>query len=170
MRIRPAIRRGLDELEDVEDDAGSLFATIGMDFSNVVPTSRQARHWDAFDEGVILVADVANAGLAGFIAVEPLDDGAHVQELSVRRANQGRGLGRRLMGEAERWAREQGYPSLTLTTFRDVPWNAPFYASHGFIEVPPDAMPPGLKGARAEETSRGLDRVGHRVAMRKSLV
>tara|TARA_R110002167_G_scaffold259854_3_gene466369 strand:+ start:244 stop:756 length:513 start_codon:yes stop_codon:yes gene_type:complete len=169
VRIRPAIRRDLDQLEDVEDDAGALFQTLGFDFSNVAPASRQSRYWDAFDDGIIMVAEVPPAGVAGFIAIAPLDDGAHILELSVRRASQKRGLGGRLMAAAETWAREQGFPALTLTTFRDVPWNAPFYARLGFAEVAVDAERPGLQDERAREIARNLDDVAPRLAMRKAL-
>jgi GNAT superfamily N-acetyltransferase len=169
VHIRPAIRRDLDELEDVEDDAGSLFADVGFDFAAVQPISRQARYWDAFDDGAIFVADVPHVRLAGFVALAPLDAGAHVLELSVRRANQKRGLGRRLMAAGEDWARAQAFGELTLTTFRDVPWNAPFYARLGFGPLEPGAERPGLAEERRQETARGLDAVGARIAMRKAL-
>ena len=39
--------------------------------------------------------------------------------------------------EVVAWAAEHGYDALTLATYRDVPWNGPFYASEGFVEVGP---------------------------------
>lgn len=159
----------MDELEDVEDDSARLFANIGLNFDSVAPASRQARFWHAFDDGAIMVVDAPPASVAGFVAVFPLDEEAFVAQLSVRRANQGRGLGRRLMLSAEQWARDQEFAGLTLTTFRDVAWNAPFYASLGFSEVAADATRPGLKAEREHETARGLDAVGPRIAMRKPL-
>ena len=170
VRIRPAIRRDLDDLEEVEDDAGTLFASVGYDFSGVRPASRQARYWDAFDEGAIFVADVPHVGLSGFIALAPLDNGAHVLELSVRRGSQRRGLGRKLMTAGEDWARAQGFGELTLTTFRDVSWNAPFYGRLGFTEVETGAQQPGLAEERRLEIERGLDSAGPRIAMRKALM
>jgi hypothetical protein len=56
---------------------------------------------------------------------------------------------------------------MTLSTFADVPWNAPFYARHGF-ETFAD-LGPGLHGYRATEVSIGLDRLGTRVVMRRVL-
>lgn len=159
----------MDELEDVDDDSAWLFANIGMNFTGVRPSSRQARFWRAFDDGVIMVADVPPVGVAGFVAVMPLDDEAFVLQLSVRRANQGRGVGRKLMTGIEDWARGQGLSGMTLTTFRDVPWNAPFYASLGYSEIAADKSRPGLMAERALETERGLDAVGPRLAMRKPL-
>lgn len=169
MRFRSAIRRDLDELEDVDDASADVFRGIGYDFSSVVPASRQARFWRAFDDGIILVADIPHANLAGFAAVLPVDEDAHVLQLSVRRANQGKGVGRRLMQHVEEWARREGYPGMTLTTFRDVAWNAPFYASLGFVEIAADDSRPGLKEEREQEVRRGLDAIGPRLAMRKPL-
>ena len=37
---------------------------------------------------------------------------------------------------------EAGYPRITLSTFRDVPWNRPFYERRGFRVVDPGGLPP----------------------------
>ncbi len=44
-----------------------------------------------------------------------------------------------------------------LTTFRDVPWNMPFYARLGFDEVAPNELTPALRAVLADEARRGLD-------------
>jgi hypothetical protein len=56
---------------------------------------------------------------------------------------------------------------MTLTTFRDVPWNAPFYARRGFAEVLDPS--PGLAAVRDRERSLGLDAAGPRIVMRRTL-
>ena len=38
------------------------------------------------------------------------------------------------------WARAQGCQLLTLTTYRDVPWNAPYYTRLGFRECALDQL------------------------------
>jgi hypothetical protein len=53
-----------------------------------------------------------------------------------------------------------------LTTFRDVPWNMPFYARVGFEVIPPEQLSPALCSVVEEESRRGLDRT-RRVAMRR---
>jgi len=63
------------------------------------------------------------------------------------------------------WATSQGYEAVTLTTFRDVPWNSPFYTRLGFGTVEDPAL--GLSHIR--EQAIGLDDLGPRVAMRKDL-
>ncbi len=53
---------------------------------------------------------------------------------------------------------------MTLCTFADVPFNAPFYASCGFEE----STRPGqsLAALRIHEAQLGLDDLGRRIVMR----
>ncbi|MFK8332988.1 GNAT family N-acetyltransferase [Pseudomonas sp. BJa5] len=68
----------------------------------------------------------------GFICTEAMGHNLHIVELSVAQAYQGLGYGRQLIAAVCDWAGTQGFNALTLTTFTDVPWNAPFYARLGF--------------------------------------
>ena len=53
-------------------------------------------------------------------------------------------------------AERAGLRGVTLTTFRDVPWNAPFYRRLGFEVLDPEDLTPGLAAAFADEARRGL--------------
>jgi hypothetical protein len=66
-------------------------------------------------------------------------------------------------------ARARGHAAITLTTFRDVAWNGPWYARNGFAVVDDPDQEPELRAIRASETARGLDALP-RVAMRRVLV
>ncbi len=88
------------------------------------------------EEGNLLVAVAPDGKVVGFAAFWPLDGLAHLCELDVHPDHGGRGLGRRLIAAGEAWARGQGMPAMTLATFVDVPWNAPFYARLGFVHYP----------------------------------
>jgi hypothetical protein len=66
------------------------------------------------------------------------------------------------------WAARSGHADITLTTFRDVPWNMPFYASLGFDEIPAGELSTALLLIVADETRRGLD-PARRVVMRRAL-
>ena len=65
------------------------------------------------------------------------------------------------------WAAEQGYPEITLATYRDLPWNGPFYASEGFVERGPVDVFLRAHGLPPEEPVMG--RFGARVLMVRSL-
>jgi hypothetical protein len=60
-----------------------------------------------------------------------------------------------------------GYPAATVTTFADVPWNAPFFRRRGFVEI--TELTPELAERRDWERAVGLDGVGPRVVMRRDL-
>ena len=117
---------------------------------------RQGRLWVAREEETPV----------GFAHVELLEaDVAHLTELDVHPEHGRRGLGRRLVRAVGAWAAATGYHAVTLTTFRDVPWNAPFYARLGFVEIPPAELSPALDAVLRHEALAGIDRA-RRVAMR----
>ena len=66
------------------------------------------------------------------------------------------------------WAQARGYPAATLSTFRDVPWNGPFYRNHGFRDLPPAEWTPGMPAILDKEARHGLC-VQARVFMRREL-
>jgi len=104
----------------------------------------------------------------GFAAVILLDRQAHLQEIDVLPEHGRLGLGRALLVQVIQWAQAMNFSSLTLTTFRHLAWNAPFYASLGFAEVPDTDIGPQLRNALAGEAYEGLD-PDKRVAMRLDL-
>jgi len=102
----------------------------------------------------------------GFAHVKLLEPGAaHLAELDVHPEHGRRGVGRRLVEQVCRWAERQGCLAVTLTTFRDVAWNMPFYARVGFEEVPRAECTPALSSVLQDEARRGLDPM-RRVAMK----
>lgn len=90
------------------------------------------------------------------MVAETLGASLFIAELSLYLEWQGKGIGRRLMGYVAGQAREKGYTSLTLTTFRDVPWNAPLYARLGFEMLADETLPAMLRQKREEEAAHGL--------------
>jgi GNAT superfamily N-acetyltransferase len=76
--------------------------------------------------------------------------------VDVLRAYQGQGIGRRLLATAAGFAQARGLKALSLTTFRNVPWNAPFYASYGFREWDPAEAPAGIRQKLTYEAAQGL--------------
>jgi GNAT superfamily N-acetyltransferase len=105
---------------------------------------------------------------AGYVLVDDVDDQAHVEQVSVDPAWSRRGLGRMLLDHVAAVARREGRTSVTLTTFQDVPWNAPYYARCGFRALAPDELGPGLRAVRDSEAAHGLD-PETRVCMRREV-
>lgn len=102
----------------------------------------------------------------GFVHVSLLRSGVpHLEEIDVHPSHGQRGLGRRLVTAACEWTARNSHPHLTLTTFREVPFNMPFYASCGFEEIPPPELDRELVDIVEGEARRGLLR-SLRVVMR----
>ena len=106
-------------------------------------------------KGHSLVAHVGEA-MAGFLVAEPFRRELHIWEMDVLPAYQRRGIGAGLVRAAMIDARNTGFNALTLTTFRDLAWNAPFYARLGFAEVTALDAHLRLAGELANEVDDGL--------------
>lgn len=106
-------------------------------------------------KGHCLVAHVGQT-MAGFLVAEPFRRELHIWEMDVAPQFQLRGIGAGLVRAAQIDARNTGIRALTLTTFRDVAWNGPFYARLGFEEVTAIDAHPRLAGELANETGKGL--------------
>ena len=130
--IRRPTNHDLPILRDIERAAGEAFRTIGMpEIADDEPLpldvlaayAAAGRAWVAADPGgppvAYLIADVVDANL-------------HIEQVSVHPRAARRGIGRRLIEHAADHAREHGLTGLTLTTFAEVPWNAPYYGRCGF--------------------------------------
>jgi len=90
---------------------------------------------------------------------------AHLEEVDVHPDHARRGLGRRLVQTVCAWATSHGFDAVTLTTFRHLPWNMPFYAQLGFEALATDEVSAALRSVIDDEMRRGLD-PARRVVMR----
>jgi len=164
-RIRLAAIAELPELQNIERTAAGLFATAGLaDIAESEPTPLKilGRHQAA---GRVWVAADDRDRPVGFAIVAVLDGCGYLQELSVHPAHGRRGLGTRLVGEVCRWAKHRGYPAVTLSTFGDLPWNAPFYQKLGFRILREAELTPGLLAVRTAQAKAGFP-VERRVFMK----
>lgn len=161
--VLPIVRRAepsdLAMLPEIDERAESLFHVSGMQLPEI-PFPVDALH----ESKAVFVAGLPPVG---FVQVDEVDGIAHVQELAVIPSHMRQGIGSALLDRACEWARSTGYRAITLTTYAEVAWNAPFYASRGFVEL--DSLTPELAELRDWERDMGLDAVGRRVAMRREL-
>ena len=104
----------------------------------------------------LLVAVEAHAPIA-FAMFRPVEDSLYVEQIDVLPAFAGRRIGAALLDAVADRARDAGLARLTLSTFRDVPWNAPWYRRLGFADIADGALTPALLEIRREHLARGLD-------------
>lgn len=115
-------------------------------------------------EGLLFVAVDDEDQPFGFLAGVMKDGSVHIAEIDVVRRRQKQGVGRRLMEAAIAAARTQGAAGVTLTTDRQVAFNAPFYASIGFCMLNDEDRPTVLTQILENEFAHGAD-PARRVAM-----
>ena len=153
--VRVAGAADLAQLPAVEAAADELFVPLGI---TDLPAPGSPEQW-AHAWRVL----VAGRPVHGFAVLELLDGAVHLEQLSVHPAHGRRGVGGALLAGCLAHARAHGTDRVTLLTYAEVPWNAPYYARHGW-RVTAD-LTPGLRALRRREVELGLDRHGTRVAM-----
>ncbi|MES2094671.1 MAG: GNAT family N-acetyltransferase [Actinomycetota bacterium] len=163
--VRQATADDLELLEAIENEADALFATV---FSRVGWRPAPTYTKPSQQRGFILVAsDTPGSDPIGFAHVLEVLGSGHLEQLSVTPSAARRGHGRALVEAVKSESRLRRCKRVTLRTFADVPWNAPFYSSCGFIERDPDSD--FLRDLLAAEQQRGLG-YGRRVQMNFDLV
>lgn len=166
--VRQAIRADLPLLPDIERAAARLFPAEDIPPHLYEQATPIADFEKAHAAGLLWVAADEASNPVGFAHLVPMDQHIHLEELDVHPAHGRRGLGRKLVTATLDWARAQGYPAMTLTTFRHVPWNAPFYETLGFLPLDESDLSQSLREEIDWEVGQGLDRE-KRVAMRCAL-
>jgi GNAT superfamily N-acetyltransferase len=168
VHIRAAAEADLPVMQEIERAAGAVFAEIGMrEIADDEPLPLE--ELAGFQEGgrAWVAEDGAGRPVAYLIA-DLVDGNVHIEQVSVHPVAARQGIGRRLLEHAAAYATARGASALTLTTFAEVPWNAPYYARCGFRVVPDSDLSPGLNDIRSREIAHGLYR-WPRVTMRRPL-
>lgn len=151
--VRAARQSELLLLPAIERSGEAMFAGQGITFPAGPMVIEELISYGA----EILVAGDPPVGFAGLVR---LDGGLHLEQISVDAAHGRRGIGTRLLQAVL----ARGEP-LTLVTFRDIPWNAPWYARHGFTELSAPQWGPELSAHWQKEIDAGLHLLGPRIVM-----
>ncbi|TJZ49435.1 GNAT family N-acetyltransferase [Streptomyces piniterrae] len=158
----------LPALRGIERAAGEPFRALGMAAiaDDEPPSTAELTRYQRVGRALAAYDTEDGSGQpVGYLLWEPVDGCAHVEQVSVHPDHAHRGIGRALIDRA---GQDSGLGALTLTTFTDVPWNAPYYARIGFRVLGDGELTPGLRAIRAREAALGLDR-WPRVCMRRGV-
>lgn len=156
--VRPAAPADLPLLAPIEDAGDRLFSDRFGE-TGWPPADSGAER--AAQPGFLLVADDGER-VVGFAHVLDLAGRWHLEQVAVDPAHQRRGHGTALLDAVAVEVRRRGGHEVTLRTYADVPWNGPWYARHGWVEV---ADPSWHVDLVAGEERMGLARHGRRIAM-----
>lgn len=156
--IRPAQPQDRAVLDDLEQAADALFDGVITLPAGPPRTAQLAL------PGFVLIAE-ADQRVMGFAHVLDFDGRFHLEQLSVHPDGQRHGIGTALLAGVEQAVREAGASVVTLRTFAEVPWNAPFYRRHGYRDA---ELPVALRPLLDAESALGLP-VTERVTLAKQV-
>ncbi|CAE6799539.1 GNAT family N-acetyltransferase [Paraburkholderia haematera] len=167
--FRLAAPHDADMIRTIEFEAGQRFVSVGMTgIADASPMELELvrRKIDARE---IVVAVDADETCVGFLMFEPQPTSFYIQELDVQTSHAGQRIGAALIEQVAQLARAQQVMQLTLSTFREVPWNAPYYRRLGFCDIEEADLDAVLIARREAHIARGLDE-SKRVFMRRDLI
>ena len=155
--VRVAVPEDAQFLPAIEISAAQAFRMIdGLSWlaeSSPMPTER---HHQLIALSTCWVAIDGENRPQGFLSAERQGQDLHIHELSVMQSMQGQGLGRQLIEVAKDYARSSNLRFVTLTTFKNVPWNAPFYSRLGFQAKVTSDLDERLAAKFNEESKQGF--------------
>ena len=153
--IRAARKVDLPALRELERAAGAVFRDLGMAaVADDEPPSLADLGRFQSDGRAWVYTDATDHPIA-YLLVEAVDGSAHIEQVSVHPSHARQGLGRALVETAAGWAHRRALAALTLTTYAEVPWNAPYYERLGFQLLPADQLTDGLRRIVEHEAARG---------------
>ena len=169
--IRTANRDDLQMLPAIEIAAGDSFRDLGMvAVAEDEPMSAIALAEYQLNGRCWVAEATAGPGLVlGYLIAQEVDGCCHIEQVTVHPDAAGNGIGRCLLGWAERWGSGNGMAASTLTTFVDVPWNGPYYLRLGYRYLEKSEETPSLRAIRNAEREQGLDR-WPRACMRREII
>lgn len=155
-RVVRGERAHVRSLRSLEKAAGARFRDIGMaEIADAEPTPETIFE-DRAHEGRLYVALSPANEPVGFLIWSEKDGRAYVEEVSVSQDHAGRRLAARLIDALAADVRGR-LKMLSLATFRDVAWNAPYYAKLGFVELSRTEAGPEHEANWQRQAEFGLD-------------
>ena len=155
IRIRLASADEIHKIEPLEQAAAEMFREIGMTEvaedapipeKELLQAVEDQRLWVAVEYGVL------KAYLLGTFLPQSL----HIDQVTVHPDAARRGLGALMIESVSADPRAKKLGLMTLTSFANVPWNAPYYERIGFLDIAESDWPEGVAEKVAVDQAHDL--------------
>lgn len=152
----------------VDIAASALFEATGLLTGDALKDHVPAELLEREIEGKnVFVARNQHGWPVGFALIRIRRNGIYLDQVSVHPDHGRKGIGRALVIRVLTEAELRKLPHVSLSTFRTVPWNGPFYASLGFREIPSSRLEPYMR--EIEQAQRPFMDVSTRCFMRRKV-
>jgi GNAT superfamily N-acetyltransferase len=155
-------------IQEIEKASSGRFAQIGMvEIAVDAPTSSATLVARIGSRDLVVAVDTENRPI-GFAMFSEIGACGYIEQMDVLPSHAGQRIGAALIDEIGRRCAARGLSALLLSTFRDVPWNAPYYRRLGFEGIDDKALSHAMAQIRRDHRARGLDET-LRVFMRRPI-
>lgn len=158
LNIRLALPTDTPILPSIEEDAAQVFRSVeGLEWLADQNGAAPETYLKLIECQTVWIAESGHAA-CGFVAARIEQHELHIVEVSVRSDQQRKGIARALIETAAVAARRLSLTALTLTTFRDLPWNEKYYTKLGFARLEEAELSERLEQQLGLDTAAGLPR------------
>ena len=138
-RIRTARADEVEAMQAIDIASARLFSGMGLidfgqDDSEIPPIPEDIIR-RGFADGLVWVAVDDRDRPVGFALCTARGEDLYLDQLSVTPIHGRKGLGGRLVDHIIEEAAVRAFKYISLSTFKKVPWNGPFYKKKGFKQV-----------------------------------
>lgn len=156
IRIRLGTSAEIPLLQDLQVRAGVLFRAIGMQSVADNPATPEVAFRDGIAADLLHVAEQYDRRVGFTLALVHGTD-CHLEQMSVDPASHRQGIGSALLRHLIEVAKSRGIARVTLSTFKQVAWNGPYYERFGFRYLTDSELTTPLIEVRRDEAAAGLD-------------
>ncbi|WP_279052141.1 GNAT family N-acetyltransferase [Cedecea davisae] len=157
MILRASTTGDIEALQQVEAAAARRFLAVPeLTFLAQAGVTDARTHRDAIEQSLSWLVAGSDGRIRGFCYCQPHQSSLYLAEISTHPDFQRTGVGRTLLGAVFEYARRLNVKEVTLTTYRDVPWNAPWYRRHGFERVETHELSVALAECLRHQQEEGL--------------
>lgn len=140
VKIRSVRANEIDTLQHIDLKSSEIFKGTGLiDFgdnsAHLLPIP-ETRLRSGLGDSLLWVATNGRDIPIGFVLCAHKQNSLYLDQVSVLPEFGRQGIGRQLVQVAIEETRQQEYDYISLSTFRDIPWNGKFYRRLGFKEIP----------------------------------
>ncbi|QIX97959.1 GNAT family N-acetyltransferase [Cedecea sp. FDAARGOS_727] len=157
MILRASTIGDIEALRRVEAAAARLFLSAPeLAFLAQAGVTDATTHRRAIEQNLSWLVAGSEGPIMGFCYCQMQQDSLYLAEISTHPDFQRAGVGTALLEAVFEHARRLNVKEVTLTTYRDVPWNAPWYRRHGFERVETHELSAELAECLRHQQEEGL--------------
>ena len=166
--FRAADKSDAEALSAIEENASIVFKQLGGAYAQIDLSALSPSFYEeAIAQNQIIWLVELRGEPVGFLRAKPIDDLLYCAELSVLKHHHGKGLGEKLINHFWQFAKNEGFAGIAGITFKNVPWNGPYYLRQGFEYWNSDQIGPELKAITTGQPEMALSKAGERVVFGK---